>query len=178
MAGNGIDVPIGPATVEFGSENPTIFNITSGGIVFSATTNTQDVTVDQYGDAPVKRIIRGGSASVTVPFALHDLDKLAAAMPNAELITDATDPNKKKLIVKAQAGQNLLDSADKLVIKPTDPQATPNDYITIPMAGCIVDPELTYNTETARVYNVTFTAFPDITDGTLYILGDETASAS
>lgn len=66
----------------------------------------------------------------------------------------------------------------KLVIKPTDPEATANDWITIPLAGVITDPELTYNSDNERVYNITFVGYPDMdSDGDLYILGDETATA-
>lgn len=171
----GVNVPIGPAIVEYGKDSkPTVFDITKGGIKFSASTTTQDVTVDQYGDAPVKSILKGRTAEVTVPFALHDLEKLAEVIPNADYVKGSGD--KKKIVVKSQAGFDLLSQAKPLVIKPTDPSATPNDYITIPLAGAMGDPEYTYDTENERVVNITFTAFPDVEkDGELYILGDEKA---
>lgn len=179
MAGTqGINVPIGPAIVEFGSENPVVFDITKGGIQFSASTTTQDIKVDQYGDSTVKSILKGRTATVTVPFALNDIEKLAKVIPNATLVTDQTDPNKKKLVVNSNAGYDLLAAADKLVIKPTDPNATPNDWITIPLAGAMADPDYTYNSDNERVVKITFTAYPDIENGgALYILGDETATA-
>jgi hypothetical protein len=168
----GINVPIGPAIVEYG-DTPTIFDVTKGGIQFSASTTTQDVTVDQYGDSVVKSILKGRSAQVTVPFALHDLEKLSKVMPNADL-TGTGD--KAKLVVKSQAGFDLLAGAQKLVIKPTDPNATAQDYITIPLAGAMADPEYTYNSDNERIVNITFTAFPNIEkDGELYILGDADA---
>lgn len=175
----GIDIPIGPATVEYGATGQvTTFNITKGGIRFQATTTKKDSTVDQYGDAPVKSILKGVTCQVTVPFALHDLTKLAAAMPNAELVTDATTPTKKKLLVKAQAGFDLLNAAKKLVIKPTDPAATANDWITVPLAGAMADPDYAYDSDNERVVNITFVGYPDTDNGgLLYILGDETATA-
>jgi hypothetical protein len=178
MTVSGINVPIGPAIVEYGEGVDMVtFNITKGGIKFKATTNKQDITVDQYGDTPVKSITKGGTCESTVPFPLHDLDKLSKVIPNSTLTTDATTPTKKKISVKATAGFDLLSAAKKLVIKPTDPMATPNDWITIPQAGVITDPDLSYDADNERVYNITFIGYPDITTGELYILGDETALA-
>ncbi|MGM0904264.1 MAG: hypothetical protein ACQEXB_24570 [Bacillota bacterium] len=173
----GINVPIGPAEVEYGVDTEMVtFDITKGGIVFQATTNKQDITVDQYGDTPVKSIMKGRTCQVTVPFALHDLDKLSKVIPNSTLVADATSPTKKKLVVKSQAGADLLAGAKKLVIKPTDPQATANDWITVPLAGALADPEYTFNSDNERIVNITFVGYPDIETGDLYILGDETAT--
>lgn len=174
----GINVPIGPAKVEYGEGGSLVtFDITKGGIKFQATTNKQDIMVDQYGDTPVKSILKGRTCEVTVPFALHDLDKLAKVIPNSVLVTDATTPTKKKLVVNGKAGFDLLSVAKKLVIKPTSPDATPNDWVTIPIAGAIVDSELTYDSDNERIQNITFFGYPDITTGDLYILGDATATA-
>jgi hypothetical protein len=178
MSVNGINVPIGPATVEFGESTDKItFDITKGGIKFQATTNKQDITVDQYGDTPVKSIMKGRTCEVTVPFALHDLDKLSKVIPNSVLTKSGTAPNeKKKLVVKAQAGTDLLAGAKKLIIKPTDPSATANDWITVPLAGAIADPEYTFDSDNERVVNVTFVGYPDTATGALFILGDETVT--
>jgi hypothetical protein len=176
MALNTINVPIGPAKVEFGTTSPTIFDITKGGIVFTASTSKQDITVDQYGDAPVKSIMKGRTCQVTVPFALHDLTKLAKVIPNSTLVTDAVTPTKKKLEVKSSSGFDLLSIADKIVIKPTDAASTANDWITIPIAGATADPEYTFDSDNERIVNITFIGYPD-TNGLLYILGDATATA-
>lgn len=173
----GINVPIGPATVEYGA-TPEIFDITKGGIVFSTSTSKQDVTVDQYGDTVVKSIMKGRTAQVTVPFALYDLDKLAKVIPNSTIVTDGIDPTKKKLQVKSQSGYDLMSNAQKLVIKPTDPDASANDWITIPLAGALADMEYSYNSDNERIVNITFIAYPDLdADGLLYVLGDDTATA-
>ncbi|MCY7439445.1 MULTISPECIES: hypothetical protein [Bacillus] len=173
----GINVPIGPAIVEYGEGAEMVtFGITKGGIVFKVETSIQDTTVDQYGDTPVKSTIKGRNAEVTVPFALHDLEKLAAAMPNSKLIKDSTNPEKMKLEVSGKAGFDMLSAAKPLVIKPTAPGTTPNDYITVPLAGAMSDPEYTYNSDDERIANLTFKAYPDTdNDGLLYIMGDESA---
>lgn len=169
----GINVPIGPAIVEYGNTDPVIFDITKGGIVFTANTTKQDTTVDQYGDTPVKSIMKGMTAQVVVPFALHDLAKLSEVMPGSELVTDGST-EQKKLKVLSAAGFDMLKNAKKLVIKPTDPDATKEDWITIPIAGAIVDPNYTYDSDNERVSTITFPAYPDMSrDGLLYVLGED-----
>ncbi|MDW0113763.1 hypothetical protein QT711_11245 [Sporosarcina saromensis] len=175
-----IDVPIGPAIVEYGEEGDmTTFDITKGGIVFRSASTKHDVTVDQYGDTVVKSIFKGRTCEVVVPFALSDLAKLATAIPNSELIADNTVPTapKLRLNVFSQAGYNMTEGAKKLVIKPTDPSATPNDWITVPIAAPLTDPEYTYNSDNERIANMTFAGYPDLSNkGLLYFMGDETAT--
>lgn len=169
-----IDVPIGPAKVEFGKTTPTIFDITKGGVVFQANTSKQDITVDQFGDTPVKSILKGRTCQTTVPFALYDLKKLGIVTPDSKYGEDTTDAAniKKRLNVYANAGYNMLGDAEQLVIKPTSEGTTPNDYITVPLASPVADVEWTYNSDNERICNITFVGYPD-TDGLLYFLGDE-----
>lgn len=175
----GISVPIGPAIVEYGEGVDMVtFDITKGGIKFTATTNKQDITVDQYGDTPVKSVLKGRTCEAVVPFALHDLEKLSKVIPNSTFTKSGTAPaEKKKLVVNAQAGFDLLGSAKPLVIKPTAPGTTPNDWITIPLAAAITDSEMTYDSDNERIQNISFIGYPDIETGDLYIFGDETAGA-
>jgi hypothetical protein len=172
-----LNIPLGAAIVEFGEGAEMVsFDITKGGIVFTPTTSKQDTTVDQYGDTPVKSTLKGRTAQVTVPFALYDLEKLSATIPNSEYVEDSTDSTKKKLVVKSQSGYDLLKDAKKLVIKPTDPTTTANDWVTLPLAVASADPEYTYDSDNERIANITFVGYPDLdNDGVLYILGDETA---
>ncbi|MGX4752062.1 hypothetical protein [Bacillus licheniformis] len=174
----GINVPIGPAIVEYGEGDDMVtYDITKGGIQFKVQTSKQDTTVDQYGDTIVKSTMKGRTAEVTIPFALHDLDRLAVAIPNSRLVTDGTDSTKKKLVVSGKAGFDMLAAAKKLVIKPTAPSTTPNDYITIPLAGAVADPEYTYDSDNERIANLAFVAYPDTdNDGDLFIMGDESAA--
>ncbi|MCU9614082.1 hypothetical protein OEV98_10975 [Caldibacillus lycopersici] len=174
MTVNVINVPIGPAIVEVGEENPTVFDITKGGIVFAANFTKQDITVDQFGDTPVKAILKGGTCQLTVPFALSDLKKLSTVTPGSKYQEDATDPEnvKKRLNVYAKAGYDLLKDAKKVVVKPTTPGTTPNDYITIPLGAPLPEISWTYNSDNERVANIVFAGYPD-TEGLLYFLGDE-----
>lgn len=166
-----INVPIGAAIVEYGEgEDMVIFDITKGGISFGVSTSVQEVTVDQFGETPVKSIMKGRKAETTVPFALHDLKRLGAVMPNSKYVEEGT---KKALFVSANAGFDMLSTAKKMVIKPTDPNATANDWITVPNAAASADPDYTFDPDNERIANITFNAFPEA-NGTLYILGDET----
>lgn len=176
-----IDVPLGPAIVEYGEGVDMVtFDITKGGIVFSSGSTKQDITVDQYGDTIVKSVFKGRTCQVVVPFALQDLVRLAVAIPNSELYTDATVPAtpKLKLEVYSTAGYNMTKNAKKLVIKPTDPQATANDWIVVPLAAPLTDPEYTYNADNERIANITFAGYPNLANkGLLYIMGDETVTS-
>jgi hypothetical protein len=115
--------------------------------------------------------MKGRKAEASVPFALHDLEKLSKVMPNSKFTKEG---DKSKLVVNAQAGFDMLSTAKKMVIKPTDPNATANDWITIPKAAAIADPDYTFNSDNERVSKVSFTAYPDQATGVLYVLGDET----
>lgn len=167
-----INVPIGPAIVEFGEDSDKVeFDITKGGIVFTATFTKQDVIVDQYGDTPVKSIIKGLTAQVTVPFALHDLKKVNAITPGSELVTEN---DKTKLNVYGAAGYDMLKNAKKLVIKPTDPDSTEEDWITIPLAGPLPELNYGYDSDNERITNVTFAGYPDLSrNGLTFVFGDD-----
>jgi hypothetical protein len=110
---------------------------------------------------------------------LHDLEKLSKVVPNSTFTKSGTAPNEKlKLVVKAQAGTDLLAGAKKLVIKPTSPGTTANDWVTIPLAGAITDSEMTYDSDNERIQNITFFGYPELETGELYIFGDETAGGA
>lgn len=181
MAVQTINVPIGPAIVEFGEgANLTKFDITKGGITFQMSTSTQEVQVDQYGDTVVKEIMKGRTAEVKVPFALSDLERLSKVMPNSKLTKSGTGATAKiRLDVNSTAGFDMLSIAKKLVIKPTDPLATANDWITIPVAGPSADIEYAYNADNERIANITFKAYPDVNNGgLLFTMGDETVTVA
>lgn len=64
---------------------------------------------------------------------------------------------------------------EALVVKPIDPEATPNDWVTVPMAGAMANVEYTYDSDNERIANITFIAYVD-TDkgGKLVQFGDTT----
>lgn len=167
-----IDVKIGPAIVEYGEgADKVVYDITKGGIVFTATFTKQDVTVDQYGDTPVKAIIKGLTAQVVVPFALHNLKKIATVTPGSELITQN---GKTKLNVYAAAGYDMLKNAKPMVIKPTDPDSTEDDWITIPQASPLPELNYAYDSDNERITNITFASYPDMSrKGLAFVFGED-----
>jgi hypothetical protein len=177
MALNVINVPLGPAKAEYGTTSPTIYEVTKGGVNFQANTTKKDITIDQFGDTPVKSVLKGRTCQARIPMAESDLKKLFVAIPNAKYAEDATNPEavKKRIDVYANAGYNLMQDADKLVIKPTSSDTTPNDYITIPNAVPLTDVDWTFDADNERIAMVTFVGYPDA-DGLLYILGDESVT--
>lgn len=171
-----IKVAIGPAIVEYGEgSDTTIFDITKGGITTTLTYTQKDSTVDQYGDTPVKSIIKGTAFQVVVPFALHDLERLHSVMPNS---TYQESEGKQLLTVSGKAGFDLLANAKPLVLKPTDDDTTPNDYVTVPLAGAMANIEYTYDSDNERIANITFIAYVDTDNGDALVkFGDVTIEA-
>ncbi|WP_078390723.1 hypothetical protein [Shouchella patagoniensis] len=169
----GINVPIGPAIAEYGEgADLSKYEITKGGITLTLTYTQKDTTVDQYGDTPVKSIVKGLTAQVTVPFALNDLKKLGAVMPNS---TYKESGDKKLLSITGLAGYDLLANAKPLVIKPTDPDTTENDWVTIPLAGAMANVEYTYDSDNERIANITFMAYVDTEKGGLLVQFGDTS---
>nr|WP_313782805.1 hypothetical protein [Paenibacillus larvae] len=125
--------------------------------MFTANTETKDVTVDQYGENTDGQDYQGRTAKVTVPFALYDLDRLAKVMPNATYssLQGRGQTPKKKIEVTVSTGFSLS-SAKPLVIKPIDPNATANDWITIFQAVPTADPEYTYDSDKERIVKIEF----------------------
>jgi hypothetical protein len=172
------ELKIGAAKVEYGDPaSPTVFDITKGGIVFRVSSTKHDSTVDQFGDTIVESTLKGTAVQVTVPYAVHDLKRLSEVMPNGEYVEDATDPSKARLDVFGGSGVSLTANAKPLVIKPTNPNSTANDWITIPRAAATTNPEYTYNADGERITLITFVGYPS-SNSLLYQMGDTTATAS
>ncbi|MDT2288930.1 hypothetical protein P7H17_26735 [Paenibacillus larvae] len=73
--------------------------------------------------------------------------------------------------------QGLASSIAKpLVIKPIDPNATANDWITIFRAVPTADPEYTYDSDKERIVKIEFEVSHTSKGGKLYVMGDETAT--
>jgi hypothetical protein len=121
--------------------------LTKGGVQVNITTTKHEVKVDQFGETIANDIIMGRQGTVTVPMAETDLTKLAKVIPGATLVTDTTDVANKA------------------------------DDVTVPLAGVSGDIQFAFQVDQERVYNVTFTMYPD-EDGLLLIFGDETAVAA
>lgn len=175
MASDLTKVKLGPCKVTYDvGGTAVVFETTKGGVVLTYEEETREVTVDQFGNTPVKEIVIGRKAQVEVPFAEYDLDKLAKIIPGATLVTNGTDPNKKRVDVEASDVIDLYSYAKKVKIEPLSADATANDTVILYKAA--PRPQLNYNYsyDGELVTNVTFKAYPDST-GKLIAFGDETA---
>lgn len=85
MASSTENVKLGVCSVIFDGIN---LGYTKGGVEVEVTTNTHEVTVDQFGDTPIGEIITGRMVSATVPLAETTLENLVATMPGSTLISD------------------------------------------------------------------------------------------
>jgi hypothetical protein len=169
------NVKLGACDVNYDSVD---LGLTKGGVQVNITTTKHEVKVDQFGETIANDIIMGRQGTVTVPMAETDLTKLAKVIPGATLVTDTTTPTKKKLLIPTGAGISLMDTAAKLVLHPTaNDVANKADDVTVPLAGVSGDIQFAFQVDQERVYNVTFTMYPD-EDGLLLIFGDETAVAA
>lgn len=175
MPVNPQNIKLGPCKVTWDVEGtPVVLETTKGGVTLKYTESTKTVTVDQYGDTPVDELVIGRQAEINVPFAESDLTKLSKLIPGATLVTNGTDPSKKRVDILANNVISLFDAAKKLKLEPLSSKATPNDAVILYKAGPRVELDLKYSYDGELIYNVTFKGYPD-TDGKLISFGDEDA---
>lgn len=171
MASSTENVKLGVCSVLF---NEVDLGFTKGGVEVEVTTDTHEVTVDQMGETPIDEIITGRKVSVKVPLAETTLENLVRIMPGATLITDGTDPTKKKVVVTTGVSISLLATAQQLTLRPKN--STGDEDFTIFKANTAGAITFAYTTDTERVFNVTFKGYAS-SNGDLFAVGDETATA-
>lgn len=176
MASDTKNVKIGVCQVFLGGVD---LGYTKGGVEVAVETETHEITVDQFGASPVGESIQKRTVSATVPLAETTLDLMASVMPGAELVTDSTDATKKKVVVPNGVGINLLDLAKDLVLHPQSKDASDKseDFV-IPLAATAGSLTFAYKHDEERVYNVSFTGYPNPTTKELFVYGDIDASAA
>ncbi|UBM12758.1 hypothetical protein [Cupriavidus metallidurans] len=107
MKSNAKNVKMGVCSPIFGGQD---LGLTKGGVEVTVTTNTQKVTVDQYGETPLSELITGREVKAKVPLAETDIERMVAIMPGAVLeqmggikasgtVTFATNPTADKTII-------------------------------------------------------------------------------
>lgn len=178
MASNYENVKLGPCIIVLdpGGTTPKTLETFKGGVQYNFQQEAQDVTLDKTGNTPVKKILSGVQASIVAPFAEYDLETIALLTPGSQIITNATT-SKSKVVVKAKAGVDLLQYATKVRLEPIG--GTVDDHITLVRAVAEPNVQYSYTVDGVRIFNVTFTGFPDPdADDTTVIYGDETVTAS
>ncbi|WP_062120536.1 hypothetical protein [Aureimonas sp. AU40] len=175
MASDTQNVKLGVCRLFFDDKD---LGFTKGGVEAAVETSTQEITVDQLGNSPIGERITGRTCTVTAPLAETTLENLVAIMPGAQLVTDSQDPTKKKVVVPAGVGIDLLEIAKKLRLHPKEnaDDDTSEDFI-VPRAATAGAATFAYKLDEQRVFNVVFKAYPDAETETLFVVGDETAKA-
>jgi len=169
------NVKVGVCSVTF---NGTDLGYTKGGIEFSVTTEKYSVTVDQFGNTPISEIITSRVVNVTTPLAETSLENLVLVMPGSTLVTDGTDPTKKRVDVTDAVSTDLLPLAEKLVLHPQAlAVADVSEDVIVPQAATAGSLNFAYVLDSERVYNVEWVGYPDPTTRILFQYGDESATA-
>lgn len=91
--------------------------------------------------------------------------------------TGGTNWTKAKVVVNTGVGVDLLSIAKKLVLHPkANAVGDRSDDFTIPLAQTGGGISFAYKFEDERIFNVTFNGYPDPVTGTLYVVGDYSAT--
>jgi hypothetical protein len=161
---------MGPCDATF---KGTDLGLTQGGVQVQFGTTTKPVKADQYGESVIDNVIDGRTIKVTVPMAERDLTKLVAVFPGSTLVGTTT----KRLEINAAVGTSLRALAGELVLHPHDrPSTDKSADLTVPLAMCAGSLNFTYESGKQRVYAVEFEGFVDLTDGSLFNMGDPAAA--
>lgn len=176
MASSLENVKLGVCSVTY---NAVDLGYTKGGVQFEVTTETYEVTIDQFGETPVSNYITGRMARVTTPFAETTLENMQRLLPGSTLITDAVTPTKKKVEVTTGVGINLINTAQPLRLRPLGLTDASED-ITLPKANTPGNVTFAYELNRERIFNCEWFAYPDNATGddVLFIYGDVTATAA
>ena len=164
------NIRLGTCKVYFNDQD---LGLTIGGVELEVTTSTHETKVDQFGETVVEEIITGRNVKVTVPLGETTLENMVRIMPGAKLVTDATDPTKKRVDVSVATGQSLLSTAKALRLHPVAlPDTNKSEDVIIPKAGTAGAVKFSYKNDQERVYDVEFKAYPDTTTGLLLSFGN------
>lgn len=182
MASSLENVKLGVCSVTFDGVD---LGYTKGGVQFEVTTETYEVTIDQFGETPVSNYITGRMVRVTTPFAETTLENMQKLLPGATLITDATTPTKKKVEVTTGVGISLINTAKPLRLRPQG-NTTAAEDVTIPKANTPGNVTFAYELNRERIFNCEWMGYPDVGvlgagnagEAILFIYGDPTADAT
>lgn len=154
------DIGAGAIVLDYGDsphENLTI-RPTLGSITVNDPASSAPVHEEEYGDAPVDRVNKGGPVTVEVPFTRLQGWDLKELFPDAIEVQSGDE-----LIVKNLVGDSQFDNSRNMIIRPLV-----NNVLSIDRSEWMyfwyAYPErafaLTYDREGQRVFNVIFHIFP------------------
>ena len=146
-------------TLTFGG---TALGHTKGGIVFKYAPKFKDITVDQYGETPIDKVLIGEEVTIKVNLAEPQVAQLNQAMPAGGHTVGASA---ERLAIGTDSGYSTRADGKALVLHPVSLGASTAEDITIYKAVASEPVELNFEVDNQRVYEVTFTALIDETNG-------------
>jgi len=143
------------------------------------------VNADENSDQTASATVASGIVTLTAvnydspffSFNTYTLAKSSTAVTlSGTTLTGGANPTKEYVQVPTAIGTSLLGIAQKLVLHPQNNADTnlDDDFI-IPLAATAGGLQFAYQLEKERIYNVTFTGYPDPNTGMLFQVGDATA---
>ena len=164
------DVKLGACSITYNGVN---LGVTKGGVEVEVETETYTVSVDQYGDSPIKEYITARSVTVRAPLAETSLANLSSLVPGAEAVY--TVGAGSKVQVKQGIGEDLQYGAQKLVLHPIgSPAGYTEDDFSIPLAGLKGNLSYAFKLDEERIFNVEFSGYPDeYNNGVLFMVGSQ-----
>lgn len=175
MASDTKNVKLGVCRITFDGID---LGYTKGGVEVMVTTETRKTEVDQFGKSPISETIIGRECTIKAPLAETTLENLVKIMPGATLVTDGTDPTKKRVDVTNAVGVNLLDIAKVLVLHPQALLDTDfSQDFNVALAATAGQMNFAYKLDDERIFNTEFTAYPNPTTRKLFAIGDLLAAA-
>lgn len=164
------NLDMGPCTATYKGSD---LGLTKGGVEVEFSTETADITADQFGDTILDRVIKGRAVKVKVPMAENDLAKLATVVPGSTLVGTTT----KKLVIKNGVGTSLRALAGPLVLHPVAFAATNKSKdVTIALATVKGDFSFAFKHDDQKVFAVEFEGFVNMDTSELFSLGDPAAA--
>jgi len=142
---------------------------TQGGVQVTVATQTHKVNIDQFGKSTVNEYIMSRDVSVKVPMAETTLPNLVATMPGATLVGTGAEA---RAIVTSGIGVDLLSIAGELRLHPIG--KADDDYsddFVVPLAATAGGMDFAYDVEKERIFDVTFTGYPDAVTKMLFGIG-------
>jgi hypothetical protein len=158
---------------------------TKGGMMFRYAEEFWGPTYDQTGNTPVDQVKVGESATAEVFMAERALEKFAAIFPAAKLVTDATDPTKKKLVWGGKIGEGFKKYSKPLTLRPIEnldrddrTKDIKDGDVTLYHAIPRAEFEFAFQLQQERIYKITFTGVPVKETGDVWSQGDDSATAA
>jgi hypothetical protein len=154
MAGNATKVEVGAAWVTYGTVAGAIGEVidlgyTKGGISMELAESTEEITVDQMGDSPIKETRTGRKVTVTVPMAETDYARLAKMFDDCDFAGNA-------MKIGPGVGTEVMDYTDELVITS---MKDVNKQIVVYMAAAQMNLRATFDPRAVRVWPIIFKGY-------------------